>query len=83
MTTARFCPCLVAGESGAGFREVIVPFDRLNLAVLGPVPVWDNEYVVEAYCTYRCLGGLRLRSNIQYVIDPGGTSQNRVNLMLI
>jgi porin len=48
-----------------------------NLAGLGPVPVRNSEYVVEAYYKYRPLGGLEIRPNIQYVVDPGGTSQNR------
>lgn len=48
-----------------------------NLAGFGPVPVRSSEYVVEAYYTYRPLGGLEIRPNVQYVVDPGGTSQNR------
>jgi porin len=47
------------------------------LAGLGPVPVRSSEYVVEAYHTYRPITGLQVRPNIQYVIEPGGTSQNR------
>ncbi|MCK1595033.1 carbohydrate porin [Bradyrhizobium sp. 164] len=48
-----------------------------NLAGLGPVPVRNSEYIVEAYYTYRPLGGLEIRPNVQYVVDPGGMSQNR------
>jgi porin len=48
-----------------------------NFAGLGPVPVQSSEYVVEAYYTYLPLNGLKVRPNIQYVNDPGGTSQNR------
>jgi porin len=48
-----------------------------NLVGLAPVPVQSSEYVVEAYYTYRPLNGLEVRPNIQYVIEPGGTSQNR------
>ncbi|MET4387830.1 porin [Bradyrhizobium sp. F1.4.3] len=47
-----------------------------NLAGLGPVAVQGNEYVLEFYYTYRPLAGLQVRPNIQYVIDPGGTSTN-------
>jgi porin len=45
-----------------------------NLAGLGPVAVQGNEYSMEFYYTYRPLAGLQVRPNIQYVIDPGGTS---------
>ena len=45
-----------------------------NLAGLGPVAVQSNEYSMELYYTYRPLAGLQVRPNIQYVIDPGGTS---------
>jgi len=47
-----------------------------NLAGLGPVAVQGNEYAIEFYYTYRPLAGLQVRPNIQYVIDPGGTSRN-------
>jgi porin len=47
-----------------------------NLAGLGPVAVQSNEYIMEFYYTYRPLAGLQVRPNIQYVIDPGGTSTN-------
>ncbi|GCC43962.1 hypothetical protein chiPu_0028225 [Chiloscyllium punctatum] len=47
-----------------------------NLAGLGPVAVQGNEYVMELYYTYRPLAGLQVRPNIQYVVDPGGTSRN-------
>jgi porin len=47
-----------------------------NLAGLGPVAVQGNEYSMELYYTYRPLAGLQVRPNIQYVIDPGGTSTN-------
>jgi porin len=48
-----------------------------NLAGLGPVPVRNSEYVVEAYYTYRPHSGLEIRPNVQYVVNPGGTGQNR------
>jgi porin len=32
--------------------------------------------VFEFYYAYRPLAGLQVRPNIQYVIDPGGTSAN-------
>ncbi|WP_197082691.1 carbohydrate porin [Bradyrhizobium sp. LTSP885] len=47
-----------------------------NLAGLGPIAVQGNEYAIEFYYTYRPLPGLQIRPNIQYVIDPGGTSAN-------
>jgi porin len=47
-----------------------------NLAGLGPVAVQSNEYAIEFYYTYRPLAGLQVRPNIQYVIDPGGTTAN-------
>jgi porin len=33
-------------------------------------------HVFEFYYAYRPLAGLRVRPNIQYVLDPGGTSKN-------
>ena len=47
-----------------------------NLAGLGPVAVQSNEYSMEFYYTYRPLAGLQVRPNIQYVINPGGTTAN-------
>lgn len=47
-----------------------------NLVGLGPVAVQGNEYVMELYYTYRPLAGLQVRPNIQYVINPGGTTAN-------
>ena len=45
--------------------------------VSNTVPVRNSEYFVEAHHTYRPLSGIGVRSDIQYVIDPGGTSQNK------
>jgi porin len=47
-----------------------------NLVGFSPVAVQGNEYTMEFYYTYRPLAGLQVRPNIQYVIDPGGTSAN-------
>jgi porin len=47
-----------------------------NVAGFSPVAVQGNEYAMELYYTYRPLAGLQVRPNIQYVIDPGGTSAN-------
>jgi porin len=47
-----------------------------NLAGLGPVAVQSNEYSLEFYYTYRPFAGLQVRPNIQYVINPGGTTSN-------
>ena len=44
---------------------------------LAPVPVRNSEYAVDPYYTYRPLNGSEVGRNIQYVIDPGGRSQNR------
>jgi carbohydrate-selective porin OprB len=35
-----------------------------------------------SYYTYRPLNGFEMRPNIQYVTNPGGTSQNRNALVL-
>ncbi len=48
-----------------------------NLAGLGHVGVQSGEAAIEAYYTYRRWNGLEVRPNIQYVVDPGGTSQKR------
>jgi porin len=47
-----------------------------NLAGLGPIAVQSCEYTMEFYYTYRPLPGLQVRPNIQYVINPGGTTAN-------
>jgi len=48
-----------------------------NHVGLGSVPVQRSEYVAEAYYTFRPRNGLEVRPNIQFVVEPGGTSQNR------
>jgi porin len=48
-----------------------------NFAGLGPVPVQNSEYVVEAYYARRPLNGLEVRPNIRYLIDLSGTGRNR------
>jgi porin len=48
-----------------------------NFVGLGPVPVQNSEYVVEAYYTRRPLNGLEARPNVRYVIDLSGTGRNR------
>ncbi|MEZ2132345.1 MULTISPECIES: carbohydrate porin [unclassified Sinorhizobium] len=37
----------------------------------------DSEYAFELYYTYRPTPGLLFRPNIQYVLDPGGISENK------
>ena len=81
----------VVGPSGVGkttLLRIIAGLDRgfegrvawseelQNLAGLGPVAVQSNEYSMEFYYTYRPLAGLQMRPNIQYVINPGGTTAN-------
>lgn len=46
------------------------------------LPAPDSEYVFELYYTYRPRPGLLFRPNIQYIIDPGGISQNEDVLVL-
>jgi hypothetical protein len=48
-----------------------------NTNGLGPVPVQGTEYVMELYYTFRPTSGLLFRPNVQYVIHPGGVSQNK------
>jgi porin len=48
-----------------------------NLAGLSALAVQNSEYVAEVYYTYRPITGLEFRPNIQYVIEPGGTRQNK------
>ncbi|PZM14891.1 porin [Rhizobium tubonense] len=40
-------------------------------------PVADSEYAFELYYTYRPTAGLLFRPNIQYVVNPGGISENK------
>ena len=53
-----------------------------KLAGLGPVPVRRSEYAVAAYYTFRPRNGLEIRSNIQFVVEPGGTTLNKNALVL-
>lgn len=36
-----------------------------------------SEYAFELYYTYRPTGGLLIRPNVQYVVDPGGIDDNK------
>ena len=47
-----------------------------NANGLGPVAVQSNEYPIELYYTFNIGNWLSLRPNIQYIVHPGGTSQN-------
>jgi porin len=40
-------------------------------------PVPGSEYAFELYYTYRPTGGLLFRPNVQYVVNPGGISENK------
>jgi porin len=40
-------------------------------------PVPGSEYAFELYYTYRPTSGLLFRPNIQYVVNPGGISENK------
>ncbi|HVJ40782.1 MAG TPA: carbohydrate porin [Dongiaceae bacterium] len=41
-----------------------------------------SEYAFELYYTVRPIAGLQLRPNVQYILDPGGTSHNRDAVVL-
>jgi porin len=47
-----------------------------NKAGLGPVPIQGPEYVTELYYGLHVVRGMTLRPNVQYIHDPGGTSEN-------
>jgi porin len=53
-----------------------------NFFGLGPVPVQHSEYVCELYYTVRPVTGLFIRPNLQYILDPGGTSKNEDAVIL-
>jgi porin len=53
-----------------------------NALGLGPVPVQGAEFPMELHYTLRPTAGLLLRPSVQYVINPGGTSQNTNALVL-
>jgi porin len=53
-----------------------------NANGLGPVAVQSNEYPVEVYYIFNIGNWLSLRPNIQYIVHPGGTSQNDNVLVL-
>jgi len=64
-------------------NDRVAEAERLqNAAGLGPVPVQGSEYVVEVYYGLDAYPGLVLRPNLQFVHDPGGTSQNKNALVL-
>jgi porin len=47
-----------------------------NKAGLGPVPIQGAEYVAELYYSLHVIHGMTLRPNVQYIRNPGGTSEN-------
>jgi porin len=47
-----------------------------NANGLGPVAVQTNEYPFELYYTFNVGNWLALRPNLQYILHPGGTSEN-------
>jgi len=53
-----------------------------NANGLGPVAVQSSEYPVELYYTFNIGNWLSLRPNIQYIVHPGGTSENDNVLVL-
>jgi porin len=63
-------------NSRVAWAEQLQNLAGQNLVGFSPVGVQGNEYTMELYYTYRPLAGLQVRPNIQYVVDPGGTSAN-------
>src|SRR5262249_52109384 len=53
-----------------------------NAAGLGPVPVQSSEYPVELYYSINVTPWLIVRPNLQYILHPGGTSENPNALVL-
>jgi len=53
-----------------------------NANGLGPVAVQTNEYPFELYYTFNVGNWLALRPNLQYIVHPGGTSENANVLVL-
>jgi porin len=53
-----------------------------NALGLGPVPVQGSEYAFELCYTVRPVPGLLFRPNLQYVLNPGGTNQNKDAIVL-
>ena len=47
-----------------------------NHAGLGPVPIQGPEYATELFYSLHVVRGMTLRPNVQYIHDPGGTSEN-------
>ncbi len=47
-----------------------------------PLPVRDYEYVGEAFYGWSPIGWLRMRPNVQYIVNPGGASTNDDALVL-
>jgi porin len=63
-------------NSRVAWSEQLENLAGQNIVGFSPVAVQGNEYTMELYYTYRPLAGLQIRPNIQYVVDPGGTSAN-------
>jgi porin len=53
-----------------------------NALGLGPVAVQGSEYAFELYYTVRPVAGLLVRPNLQYILKPGGTDQNKDAVVL-
>ena len=61
----------------------VAALERLqNAAGLGPVAVQSSEYASELYYAFDPAPWLDLRPNVQYVYQPGGTAQNRADLIV-
>jgi porin len=49
---------------------------HVNSRVSDEEDIQGSEYAFELYYTYRPRAGLLIRPNLQYIVHPGGTSQN-------
>jgi porin len=58
-------------------NDRVADAQRLENSIgLGPTPVQHSEYVFELYYTLHPVSGLLFRPNLQYVRNPGGTTDN-------
>jgi porin len=72
---------LAVGETHVNSR--IADVQRAQNALgYGPVAVQTSEWVGEMYYNVRVAGWLDVRPSVQYVLHPGGTSQNTNDLIL-
>ena len=78
---ARAKDMLGLAVGGTHVNSRIADVQRMQNALGTPTAVQTTEYVTEIFYNVHVGGWLDVRPNFQYVLHPGGTSQNPNNLI--